>query len=284
MGTVNYKDHSKVAIAQIVFYVPAIVAAAVLLFHRHGRPRQAWIILQIFCLIRVACGIVTIVYENNPTNVGLYIAALILLTAGLLPLIAATLGLLRIIIAYESKNKNKGLQMPMGVSRFLFIAGIALVIAGGSLAGNYTDADSVNTGRTLTKAGYIVVAVFMAGLVLIQGQFWRQYASLSRASQTVLKGMGLAVPFIVVRIAWLFLSIYHPDDKRWSNLSGDIGAFVVMTALMEYIVVCIYIGTGFMIPATKGVTRTGDRGLELEHEPAGEGSSQYGKLHSLERA
>lgn len=75
--------------------------------------------------------------------------------------------------------------MPMGVSRFLFIAGIALVIAGGSLAGNYTDADSVKTGRTLTKAGYIVVAVFMAGLVLIQGQFWRQYASLSRASQTV---------------------------------------------------------------------------------------------------
>lgn len=43
-------DHSKVAIAQIVFYIPAIVAAGVLLFHRHGRPRQAWIILQVFCL------------------------------------------------------------------------------------------------------------------------------------------------------------------------------------------------------------------------------------------
>ncbi|EAW19925.1 uncharacterized protein NFIA_095450 [Aspergillus fischeri NRRL 181] len=275
-------DHSKVAIAQIVFYVPAIVAAAVLLFHRHGRPRQAWIILQVFCLIRVACAIVTILYENTPTSIGLYIAALILLNAGLLPLIAATLGLLRIIIVYEFKNNNKSLHMPMRISRFLFIAGIALIIAGGSLAGDYTDAESVKTGHTLTKVGYIVVAVFMAGLVLIQGHFWRLYASLSRASQTVLKGMGLAVPFIIVRIAWLFLSIYHPDDKRWSNLSGDIGAFVVMTALMEYIIVCIYIGTGFMIPATKGVTRTGDQ--ELEHEPAGEGSSQYGKLHSLERA
>jgi hypothetical protein len=99
----------------------------------------------------------------------------------------------------------------------------------------------------------------------------------------VLKGMGLAVPFIVVRIAWLFLSIYHPDDKRWSNLGGDIGAFVVMAALMEYIVVCIYIGTGFMIPATKGLTRAGDQELE-QNGPAGEGSSQDGKLHSLERA
>ncbi|KAF4172293.1 hypothetical protein CNMCM8694_001625 [Aspergillus lentulus] len=276
-------DHAKVAIAQIVFYVPAVIAAAVLLFHRHGRPRQAWIILQVFCLIRIACAIVTILYENSPSSVGLYIAALILLNAGLLPLIAATIGLLRIIIVYEFKNNNKGLHLPMSISRFLFIAGIALIIAGGSLAGDYTDADSVKTGRTLTKAGYIVVAVFMAGLVLIQWNFWRQYASLSRASQTVLKGMGLAVPFIVVRIAWLFLSIYHPDDKRWSNLTGDIGAFVVMTALMEYIVVCIYIGTGFMIPATKGVTRSSDQELE-QNGPAGGESNQYGKLHSLERA
>ncbi|GIK06695.1 hypothetical protein Aspvir_002345 [Aspergillus viridinutans] len=275
-------DHSKVAIAQIVFYVPAIVAAAVLLFHRHGRPRQAWIILQVFCLIRVACAIVTILYENTPTSVGLYIAALILLNAGLLPLIAATIGLLRIIIVYELKN-NKTLNMPMSISRLLFIVGIALIIAGGSLTGNYTDADSVKTGRTLTKAAYIVVAVFMAGLVLIQWYFWRQCASLSRASRTVLKSMALAIPFIIVRIAWLFLSIYHPDDKRWSNLGGDIGPFVVMAALMEYIIVCIYIGTGFMIPATKGVTRDGDQELE-QAERAGEGSSQYGKLHSPERA
>ncbi|GIJ90923.1 hypothetical protein Asppvi_009888 [Aspergillus pseudoviridinutans] len=275
-------DHSKVAIAQIVFYVPAILAAAVLLFHRHGRPRQAWIILQVFCLIRVACAIVTILYENTPTSVGLYIAALILLNAGLLPLIAATIGLLRIMIVYEFKD-NKTLNMPMRISRLLFIVGIVLIIAGGSLTGNYDDVDSVNTGRTLSKAGYIVVAVFMASLVFIQWRFWKQYNSLSRASRTVLKGMALAVPFIIVRIAWLFLSIYHPDDKRWSNLSGDIGPFVVMAALMEYIIVCIYIGTGFMIPATKGVARVAYQERELD-EGAGEGTTPYGKLHSPERA
>ncbi|RHZ59261.1 uncharacterized protein CDV56_106529 [Aspergillus thermomutatus] len=276
-------DHSKVAIAQIVFYIPAIIAAAVLLFHRHGAPRMPWYILQVFCLIRVACAIIVILYENSPTSVGLYIAALILLNAGLLPLIAATIGLLRIIIHYDFKS-NKSLRLPMSVSRILFVVGIALVIAGGSLTGNYTDADSVRTGHTLTKAGYIVVAVFMACLVLFQGYFWRQYASLSRASRTVLKGMALAVPFLIVRIAWLFLSIYHPGDDRWSNLGGAIGPFVVMTALMEYIVVCIYIGTGFLIPATRGVARTATEQDQEAHEPAVEGSRQYGKLHSLERA
>jgi hypothetical protein len=150
-------------------------------------------------LVRVACAIVTILYENTPTSVGLYIAALILLNAGLLPLIAATIGLLRIMyvhlqtrweysnsfsIVYETKN-NKTLGLPMSVSRFLFIVGIALIIAGGSLTGNYKDADSVKTGHTLTKAGYIVVAVFMASLVLIQSHFWRQYDSLSRPCRTV---------------------------------------------------------------------------------------------------
>lgn len=49
-------DHSKVGIALIIFYVPAILLAAWLLFHRHAhgkgndRPRLAWIVLLIFSL------------------------------------------------------------------------------------------------------------------------------------------------------------------------------------------------------------------------------------------
>lgn len=56
------------------------------------------------------------------------------------------------------------------------------------------------------------------------------------------------MPFIVVRITYLFLSVYQPSDSRWNDLSGAIGPFVVMVLLMEYIVVCIYIATGFAIP------------------------------------
>lgn len=56
------------------------------------------------------------------------------------------------------------------------------------------------------------------------------------------------MPFVIVRIAYLFLSVYHTSDHRWNDLSGAIGPFVVMVLLMEYIVVCIYIVTGFAIP------------------------------------
>ncbi|KKK19518.1 hypothetical protein ARAM_003495 [Aspergillus rambellii] len=276
-------DHSKVAIAQIIFYIPVIVLAAILLFYRHGPPRLPWYILQIFCAVRVACGVVVILYENSPKSVNLYIAALVLLNAGLLPLIGATLGLLRLIIFYDFQS-NKSLNLPMILSRILFLIGIALVISGGSVMGNTTEANSLTTGRALTKDGYIVVAIFMAVLIVFQGYFWTQYSRLSRPSVTILKGIALAVPFLIVRISWLFLSIYHPDDPRWSNLDGDIGPFVVMTAVMEYIVVWIYIGTGFMIPATKRVVDpASDPARETNLEPALEQGTLYAKIPSRDR-
>jgi hypothetical protein len=56
-----------------------------------------------------------------------------------------------------------------------------------------------------------------------------------------------------------------------------------MAALMEYIVVCIYIGTGFMIPATRRVSYTAtEQGQELP-VLADEGRRQHGKLQSFER-
>ena len=60
--------------------------------------------------------------------------------------------------------------------------------------------------------------------------------------------MLAAMPFIVIRITYLYLSVYRPSDSRWNDLSGDIGPLVVMALLMEYVVVCILIATGFAIP------------------------------------
>lgn len=48
-------------------------------------------------LVRIACGIVVIFYEKNKSSIGLAVASLILLDAGFLPLVNATVGLLRIM-------------------------------------------------------------------------------------------------------------------------------------------------------------------------------------------
>jgi hypothetical protein len=151
------------------------------------------------------------------------------------------------------------------VSRVLFAAGIVLIVAGGSL-----NVNDPSTATTLVKAGYIIMAIFILCLVLLQGYFWHMRAFLSASStkvsslppssyakayantnNQVMQGMAAAIPFLLVRIVYLFLSVFHPDHGKWNALEGALGPYVVMVLVMEYVVVCIYLMTGFRIPATK---------------------------------
>ncbi|THC94048.1 hypothetical protein EYZ11_006457 [Aspergillus tanneri] len=266
-------EHSKASIAQIVFWVPAVIPALILLFHRHGAPRVPWVILLLFSIIRITCGIVVIILQNNPSDVGLIIAARVLLNAGVFPLIAATFGLL--LIVYISPAYSPGHQHRQDINkivrvirdfqgdkkirnafiflRVLFITGIALVIAGGSLEGNYWDPHDVSLGFKLTKAGYILVTIFEAGLIYFQWYCWRKRESISSASCTALQGMFAAIPFLVVRIAYLYLPVFRASDPKWNQLTGSIAPYVVMGLLMEYIVFMIFLATGFLIPPIKVV-------------------------------
>ncbi|KAJ5642891.1 uncharacterized protein N7484_005398 [Penicillium longicatenatum] len=262
------QDHSKMSIALIVLYIPVILLSTGLACYRHKRPRMAWITLMFFSTIRIAAGIVVIISEQKP-SVGVMIAATILLNAGVFPLIAATMGYIRIIqhisisirlyispylwilksnsVAVQQSMSPK-IQQGLRLSRLLFLAGISLTIAGGALEGSDTTSD-VPIGMKLVKAGYSIVVVFAAILLAIQAYFWTQYSLFSKTSRTILKAMAFGTPFIGVRITYLFLSVLHASDLRWNALLGPIAPFLVMGLLMEYFVVCIYLITGLLIPA-----------------------------------
>ncbi|PYH90489.1 hypothetical protein BO71DRAFT_387558 [Aspergillus ellipticus CBS 707.79] len=231
-------DHSKLSIAQIVFYIPAIAVSTYLACYRHTRPRMSWNILLFFSIIRLAAGILVILYEHNP-NTGLMVASIILLNTGVLPLVAATLGFIRIIRC-------------LLFTRILFFVGLGLQIAGGCLEGSDSISD-VETGVKLVKAGYSCVVVFVACLLAVQGYLWIHREDLSHTSQAILKALALALPFITVRITYLFLSVVDSSDLRWNDLAGPIAPFLLMGLLMEYIVVCIYLATGFIIPSWRSM-------------------------------
>lgn len=106
-------EHAKFGIATIVFYIRAVVMSAYLLFHRHRRPRIAWYFRCTFSLgmstligeppslagngaIRLANGVVVKFYERKPKEIGLLIAAIILLGVGVMRLIGITIGMIRI--------------------------------------------------------------------------------------------------------------------------------------------------------------------------------------------
>lgn len=41
-------SRADVGVAQIAFYIPAVLSAVFLLFSKHGKPRMAWIALFVF--------------------------------------------------------------------------------------------------------------------------------------------------------------------------------------------------------------------------------------------
>lgn len=73
--------------------------------------------------------------------------------------------------------------------------------------------------------------------------------------------MALALPFIIVPITYLFLSVVHKSDLRWNNLAGPIASFLLMGLLMDYTVVYIYLATGFTISGWRHLWQ--DRGVHL---------------------
>lgn len=75
------------------------------------------------------------------------------------------------------------------------------------------------------------------------------------SSFQILNATALATPFIVVRIVYLFLSVFQPSDLRWSDLRGPIAPFLTMGLLMEYSVVLIYLITGFIIPSWRNIEK-----------------------------
>ena len=63
------------------------------------------------------------------------------------------------------------------------------------------------------------------------------------------------MPFLVVRIAYAFLSVFDTDglQSKWDDLYGSVAAFVIMALIMEYIVVVIYLSVGIRIPPVKRI-------------------------------
>ncbi|EKV17057.1 hypothetical protein PDIG_17070 [Penicillium digitatum PHI26] len=250
-------SHSNLSIAQIVFYIPVTVTALYLACYRHKRPRMAWIILTFFSISKYTTKVSVVdslchlsqcwhvsldrcnfgLYSNHVSNsTNIYGSCL-----------------MHCRVALE-RNMSRQIRHCLFLSRFLFIVGIGLTVAGGVLEGSDTTGD-VLIGFKLVKAGYIIVVVFVACLLAVQVYFWTQRSCLSVTSRTILNSTALATPFIAVRIVYLFLSVFQPSDLRWSDLRGPIAPFLTMGLLMEYSVVLIYLVTGFLIPSWRNVEK-----------------------------
>ncbi|KAJ6780935.1 hypothetical protein PWT90_09183 [Aphanocladium album] len=255
--------HTSAAIAQVVFYAP-MVPAVIYLFSRNARirPRMAWWPLIPFSLFRLAGGIVTILAEKKTGSEGLWIAALILLNVGVVPLIVASLGMTRLII--QDNHASKPTYEKLGkLLRLTFIAAILLLAAGGGTA-----SVSARVSRALTLAGYVVFAVELALLTGVQVWFLQSRDALLPSSRTMLTAALAAAPLLAVRTAYGLLEVagqMSDDDggsssssSLWNPLTGSAVAFALMALLPEYLVLVGWVLMGYSIPPRREVGRSLD--------------------------
>ena len=69
--------------------------------------------------------------------------------------------------------------------RVLFGVGVALLVAGGCLEGQYTTPNLASIGLKLVKAGYIVVTVIFVTLLGFEAYFWANVAKLANGGLPV---------------------------------------------------------------------------------------------------
>ncbi|KAE8370841.1 hypothetical protein BDV27DRAFT_151695 [Aspergillus caelatus] len=125
---------------------------------------------------------------------------------------------------------------------------------GGYLEGR-DGASDVIIGVKLAKAGYSIAVVFIACLLAVQAYLWVYCTDILDISLTVLKGMALSLPLIIVRVTYLFPSVLSGSDLRWNSLAGPNAPFLLMGLLMEYTVVCIHLVTGYIIPCWRQIQK-----------------------------
>ncbi|KAL7806429.1 hypothetical protein V8C44DRAFT_367948 [Trichoderma aethiopicum] len=246
--------HESLGIAQIIFYVP-IVPAAIRLMYRNGqiRPRLAWWPLIPFSLIRLAGGPVTIALEQS-SSMSLYSAAILLLNVGVVPLIIATLGFVRIVLLdnYTAPSRARTLTALM---RGALAIAICLLVAGGTIS-SFDEPFEMFLSRTLTLVGYIVFAAMHVVLITIMGFFYsRRKDDLLPSSRTILRGGLLAAPFLIIRTVFGLLEVAFQDSASspFNPVDGNAVAFALMALLPEYVVVLAYLYTGFSIAPDRGV-------------------------------
>ena len=263
-------DQGRLAIAEIVFYIPA-GSLAIFVSLRHGFGRAlGWSYLVILALVRIVGNAITIYSEtaSNPSQ-GIITTGIILASVGLSPLLNA-------LVAFV-KRVNEGMQnrrLPAIIFRALEIVNIVAVILvayGGSKANTPSNSpSSKNTGVDMEKAGIIV---FIITFVLTAVSTLATFSLIRNAipgDRRILYFAVASLPFLFVRIIYSIIVIFENNQSKVFNmLKPNIWAESFMEILEEFIVVILFLLAGLLTPK---ISRGQVQGHETGNGPWPSGS------------
>jgi len=242
--------NGKLEAAVMVFYAP-IALLALALTIRHGFKREAgWIFLLTFSIIRIVGGAMMVAAQSQtPPSIDLYTGAVILESVGLSPLLLATMGFVG-SAGEAAFGENKRMTHILRVDKIACIIAMILSIVGG-IDANSSKSSTVTTGTDLRKGGILVFIAVYVLTALCTSFLWRRESEIGNYYRKLLVAITVAMPLLAIRLLYGGLSTYSATDSGLAKFNGITGEWwiqLLMSLLTEYLVVLIYIYTGFRIP------------------------------------
>ncbi|GIJ92532.1 hypothetical protein Asppvi_001810 [Aspergillus pseudoviridinutans] len=228
------------ALAAATCAIYAVLAIPVLyLLVRHGRyGLLGWLFLFFFCTLRIIGGALSV------SDAG--IAANIISSVGLSPLLLATAGILHEARHYRNQPLDKKMEWVSVLAyHMLVVAGVALTAAGSAQLQEHKQ--PIDKAEKIAKAGISILAVAWGILVAWTGFSFTaprgRNFSLTRAGTVLITAVAFSLVFIGIRV---FYSLAALCTQRASlnPVTGSLAIRVVLGFLPEVIAALAYIFAG----------------------------------------
>ena len=264
----------------IIYYSPTLLLAAWLL-KKHGFSRQmGWLYLVLLALLRLIGGGTGIAAAQNPSE-GLVETTDICWSIGISPLFLAWLGIIGRV--------NDGMhnyQVPKRILQLMplpIVVGLILGIVGGTKQFD-TNPSSRSEGQDFTEAAIILYLVSLIMLTVVTVFIFTRIGRVLETDRRLLFAALASIPFLFVRIIYSLIADFDHGSSIFSIISTRDAAVVVqaiMSVLMEFIVVALYITAGLTTAALpNGNIKSEGVGM-VQQEPS---QVPYGRIQPNQRA
>ena len=236
-----------VDIIEIIFYVPALVLS-VWCCKKHGGGRQlGWFYLIVLALLRIIGASTGIASVHNPTNSNLTATWVACDSIGLGPLLLALQGFLKRL--NEGMRRNGLNPQYIQMLSALVCAAVALAIVAACKLYS-SDADTASDGQDFQKAAIIVYLVTFLLLAALAAFTAMKRQHIYGGEQRLLWAALLSLPFLLIRIIYSICAAFDNSSTTFSLISDahtPVAVWAIMSVLMEFIVVSIYLAAGLTL-------------------------------------
>ncbi|KAI4178181.1 MAG: hypothetical protein L6R41_008513 [Letrouitia leprolyta] len=235
---------SRLAVAELVFYVPAL-ALSVYVNVRHGFRRQlGWFYLILLSVIRLV-GNSMEVAANSKNSINLFVGAAVLNGVGLSPLLLAMLAMLKRV----NKDLLHGpLERVIRLITIPILVAVILTAYGGSQLYGESSPSEYKNGENIARAGIVILLLAFGLLVLITVFSFSHLRQIRAGDSIMLYAVAISIPFILIRLIYSALVYFDTHSKTFNLTGGSIWARAFMSVLEEWVTMILYIYAGIVAP------------------------------------